>query len=345
MDMNLENNEEELENPTTDGEPSESLGENDEDSEPSLRDTLNDAIEASEDEEAGDTKAPEEAKDDKGGNDNQEGQKVRGENDSLPAPETWEPKAREMWSKVPVELQKLIRSNEESTQRLLQETNEARQTHEFMNQLAQGYAPVLAAEGVTDPKVGIKGIFDTVALLQNGSPADKAMKMAQMIQHYGIDIESLDAALVGQEPQNPESHQFEQIIEQKLQPVNQLLTELQNRQVQSQQQAQFEAQKEIEQFQGEFLNDVREDMADLIDAAVARGQEITLQKAYDMAVMLRPDLKEIVEQRKQNEALIGNRNKLTQKRNAASSIVGSRGGMSGGADTLRSAIEDAWDGV
>ena len=337
----MEVNTEELENTEEQEAPEEESNE-----EPSLRDVLNDAIESSEDTEEGDTpkekdeEAP--AEEEKAA----EGEeKPRGDKDSLPAPESWNPKARELWTKIPPDMQKLIRESEDKNLQILQETAEARKTHEFINQIATSYAPVMAAEGVNDPKVGIQGLFDTVALLQNGSQVAKAQRIAQMISHYGIDIQALDSALAGEQPQNSEASQVEQIIEQKFQPFNQLLSELQNRKVQTEQMAQAEAQKEIEQFQGEFLNDVRNDMADIIDAAVLKGQEMSLQRAYDIAVSLRPDLKEILDQRQQQEALIGSRNKLARKQNAASSITGSRGGMAGGADTLRSAIEDAWDGV
>jgi hypothetical protein len=187
-------------------------------------------------------------------------------------------------------------------------------------------------------------MVDTIALLQNGSPADKAVKMAQLISHYGVDIEALDSALVGEAPQNPQAHELQQLIDQKMQPVNQLLQRLDQTQSANQQRVQQEAAQEVASFKGEFLSDVRNDMADLIDMAAARGQQMTLQEAYDKAVILRPDLQKILTERRQNEELTGKRNRIGNKMNAASSISGSRGGIaSGNSDSLRGAIEDAWN--
>jgi hypothetical protein len=110
------------------------------------------------------------------------------------------------------------------------------------------------------------------------------------------------------------------------------------------QQTQQQADREVAEFKGEFLQDVRLDMADLIDAAAAKGQQLTLQKAYDIAVSLRPDIQEVVQKRKQEEEITGKRNNVSQKLNAASSVSGTRGGMaSGTSDSLRGAIEDAWN--
>jgi hypothetical protein len=195
-----------------------------------------------------------------------------------------------------------------------------------------------------DIGTGIKGMFETVALLQNGAPEMKAQKMAQLIQHYGIDINALDQALVGETPQADPNYQVQQIIDQRLQPVNQLLEQINQTRQQQYQQSQAQADKEVSEFKGEFLQDVRMDMADLIDMAASRGQRMTLQEAYDKAVAIRPDLQQIIEQRRKEEEITGQRSRIGSKMNAASSISGSRGGMASGVpDSIRGAIEDAWN--
>ena len=263
---------------------------------------------------------------------------------SYKSPNSWKPAEREHWSKVPVELQARIKAREHETENILRDSAEARKSQEFMNHLGNSYAPVFAAEGVNDVPTGIKGMVDTIALLQNGSPVDKANKMAQLIQHYGIDIGTLDSVLVGEAPQNPQAHELQQLIDQRMQPVNQLLSRIEQSQQQSQQQSQEEANRQVAEFKGEFLTDVRNDMADLLDMAAARNQPMTLQEAYDKAVILRPDLQSILTERQKNEELTGKRNRIGSKMNAASSISGNRGGMaSGTSDTLRGAIEDAWN--
>ena len=318
--------------------------------EPSLRDTLETAMEEVDaTDEGNDTSEPEKS------TEGADTEPISGESegnpddeqiaDSYKAPQSWKPAEREQWSKIPKELQHRIKAREAETDALLRETSEARNTHQFISQLEQSYAPILAAEGVRDTKTAIKGLFDSVSLLRNGSPQDKALKMAQFIQHYGVDIEALDSALVGERPQASPNAEIEHLIEQRLQPVNQLLERVNSTEQRQRQAVQESANQEVANFKGEFLSDVRNDMPDIIDMAASRGQDMTLQKAYDIAVNLRPDLSEIINKRKQEEAITGKRNHIGKKLNAASSVAGSRGGMAGGAGggSLRDEIEAAWN--
>jgi hypothetical protein len=216
----------------------------------------------------------------------------------------------------------------------MQNTAQARQTHDSFNQLAQSYAPILAAEGVQDPMQAVQGLFKTVAELRMGTPEQKAQKIAAMINNYGVDIEALDNALVGNEPQPSQNTAIEHMIEQRMAPVNQLLGQLQERQQATVQQTQQAADQEVAQFQGEFLSDVRNDMADIIDAAASRGQEMNLQKAYDIAVSLRPEIQSVLSERQKNADLLGQEQVLSQKRNAASSLNGRQSGDGSGNEDL-----------
>ena len=339
------------EDPTGNQEVDENVGSGEEES---LRDTLNQAVEEVEGDESSqdpsdDEKTPENASAESKDEGKEEIYPTEAPFDgedgkSFKAPASWKPQERELWSKVPPQLQARIKAREAETDALLRDTAQARQTHDFVNQLATGYAPLLAAEGMPDIGTGIKGMFETVALLQNGAPEMKAQKMAQLIQHYGIDINALDAALVGEDPQVDPNYQVQQMIDQRLQPVNQLLEQINQTRQQQYQQSQAQADKEVSEFKGEFLQDVRMDMADAIDLAASRGQRMTLQQAYDLAVGMRPDLQKIIKERQERERIIGQKQQIGQKMNAASSISGSRGGIaSGNVDSIRGAIEDAWN--
>jgi hypothetical protein len=178
-----------------------------------------------------------------------------------------------------------------------------------------------------------------------GSPEQKAVKMAAMIQHYGIDINALDSALVGQTPTPSPNAEMEHMLNERMAPVNQLLNEINSRNDQAQQRTVADAESSVAAFEGEFLSDVRNDMADLIDMASARGQEMTLKDAYDKAILLRPEIQTVLSDRKSNEDLLGNQNKINGKRAAASSLSGrqSGDGKGGGAMSLRGSILDAWD--
>ena len=275
------------------------------------------------------------------------GEKEEAGDKGYKAPVGWDAKAREGWSKIPPELQQTILDREKTIASTMQETQAARQTHSSIEKLASSYAPIMAAEGVSDPIKAIQGLFETVSQLRVGSPAQKATKMAQLINHYGVDIAALDSALVGEEPAASPDSQLNHIIDEKMAPVNQLLNELQSRQQQGQQKNAEEAERAVQEFQGEFLSDVRLDMADLIDMASSRGQKMTLQDAYDKAVVLNPEIQGILSKRASDAAILGGQQNIDGKRNAASIVSGTRigEGAGGGAMSLRETLVDAFENV
>lgn len=266
--------------------------------------------------------------------------------DSVKAPVDWSPKEREDWSKIPRPLQDKIINREKEMAQAMSGTADARKTHDYIDHLAKSYAPVLAAEGVSSPLQAIDGLFKTVASLRLGTPQDKAAKMAQMIQHYGIDIGTLDSVLAGQAPKANPNQEIEQMLDKRMAPVNQLMNHLGQIQQNQATQSQQKATDGVKQFaEGhEFLDDVRMDMADLIDMAAKQGRELTLEQAYDRACAVNPEIAEIIAQRKKQESLLGNNNSIAQKRAAASSLRGRQiGNGAQGVMSLRDTIADAWD--
>jgi hypothetical protein len=277
---------------------------------------------------------PQEAKDDK--------------TKSLKAPAGWSPKDRENWSKVPPELQQRINAREQEMIDTMANTSASRQVHERMTQLVNSYAPVMAAEGVNDPIEAAEGMFKTVAQLRMGTAQQKAQTIAQMINHYGVDITSLDNALVGNEqPTTTQTSDVEQRVAEQMQPFNKVMETLQQLTDQKTEQSKASAISSVQQFAdtAEFLNDVRNPMADLIDAAAARGQDLSLEKAYNMACMLDPEISAVLDQRKQDAALLGSNNNLANKRRAASSLNGRQSGIAThqGGVNRRSDLLQAWD--
>jgi hypothetical protein len=266
--------------------------------------------------------------------------------DSMKAPVDWSPQEREQWSKIPRNLQEKITGREKEMATQMAGTAQARQTHDYMQQLGQSYASVLAAEGAQSPLHAVKGLFDTVASLRMGTPQDKATKMAQMIQHYGIDIGALDSVLAGQAPEVNPNQQMEQMIDQRMAPVNQMLEQQKQQQQHMLQAKQTEANQSVQTFsqQAEFLGDVRMDMADLIDMAAKQGRTLTLQQAYDRACNLNPEISKVMDERKRQESMMGNRQVLGNKRLASSSLNGRQiGTPSPDNVSMRDAIAGAWD--
>ena len=93
------------------------------------------------------------------------------------------------------------------------------------------------------------------------------------------------------------------------------------------------------------LNDVRNDMADLIDMATRQGRDMPLQEAYDKACTMHPQVSAVMAQRAQQEQLAGKQQQVATKKAAASSLrPGNPGGQTtNSAGTLYDALSAAWD--
>ena len=270
-----------------------------------------------------------------------------GVSDTVKAPQSWSPKLREDFAKLPESVQAQINKRETEMSTFLNEGAESRKFGERMNQTLQPFQSLLAAHGQNDPIQAVQGLMQTAATLQMGTPQQKAEKLAQMVEHYGIDIQALDNALSGNPQVNTEQSNLEKMLEQKLAPMNNFMNSVQQNQHSSQQQTQQTAQTEVNTFEqkAEFINDVRNDMADLLDMAASRGQEMSLQQAYDKACAINPEISAVISQRSSDDLIKGNRQNNTNKRYAASSIKGSQVGINTGNsdDSIMGALNQAWD--
>jgi hypothetical protein len=267
--------------------------------------------------------------------------------DGVKAPQSWSPKLREDFGKLPANVQAQINKRETEMSTFLNEGAESRKFGDRMNQTLQPFQAVMSAHGTNDPVQAVQGLMETATMLQMGTPQQKAEKLASMVQHYGIDIQALDNALSGQPQVSTEQSQLEQMLEQKLAPMQQFMSSVQQNQQTSQQQVQQNAQTEVGTFEqsAEFIGDVRNDMADLLDMAAQRGQEMSLQQAYDKACAINPEISAIIGQRVSDDKIKGNQQSNQNKRYAASSIRGNQSGTITAAepDSLMGAISQAWD--
>lgn len=261
----------------------------------------------------------------------------------LNAPVDWSPQAREKWSKIPVELQQQILEREQHINATLELAAEDRRAAQGINEMAHAYAPLMAQEGVTDPLQAIQGMFDSASKMRNGTQEQRATHVANLVKYYGIDIGALDDALSGQQNvQASPNAQMEDMINQRMAPINDFISQLNSRQEQNAQQQQQAALAEIEQFDGEFLQDLRPQMADFIDMAAQQGRKLNLREAYDMAVASNPEISNIVAERQRNAQMLGQQENIADKRSAAISLAG--GGQpatQSGEMSLREQIESA----
>lgn len=261
------------------------------------------------------------------------------------APIGFSPESREEWKNVPTKVQEAIHKREAEVAAAMQNSSASRRTHESITQMGNNYASLIAAEGASDPMQAINGMFQTVAELRMGSPQQRAQKMAQLISHYGVDIGMLDESLSGQggSAEVSQASQMEQMVQQAVAPLYQQRDQQAQYQ---QQQAQQAVNAELAEFKkgAEFLNDVKDDMAYLIDLASKNGQKMSFQEAYDKCCTMNPQVSAVMSQRVQAANLQATTQKAQSKRNAASSLA-PRPGQSGKVPptSLRGEIEGLWD--
>jgi hypothetical protein len=184
----------------------------------------------------------------------------------------------------------------------------------------------------------VQDLLNTATFLRTGPPVQKAILVAKLVKDFGISIEDLDRALVGEKiPEDPNAKIME-ILDQRLAPVNQLLQTVNQTRAQQEQAVSLEMDQEIAAFatdpKNEFFIDVKDEMADLVELAAKRGRPITLQQAYDRAVAMDPEIQAAI------------RARVAAKKNAGGSLP-QRGPSTGVPDaanrSVRGDIEAAFD--
>lgn len=267
------------------------------------------------------------------------------------APASWRPDIREHWGTLPEPVRAEIQRRETEVARTLQETAEARKTAEAVMKTIEPYQAFIKAEN-SNPLQAIDNLMSTAARLRTGTAPELAQLVAGIVNQFGTGrfgngfIEMLDSALAGQTPkQDPQQLAIDQVLNQRLAPMQQMLTQFQQAQLQQQQQASQAAQTEVSSFlqRAEFGNDVREDMADIIEAAQRRGQNISLQDAYKKACLMNDSVRSVLSQRMKAKGAQQTTQAAQKARSAAVQVSGSApmGALRQESTDVRSAIEAA----
>lgn len=332
---------------------------------PSLRDTINDAIETVEPPESPLREAGSEVRPAVGA----EGQQPPSDKPATPtdpaakaadqavapkapqelkAPSQWKPQVREKWNSLPREVQEEVLRRESDNLRLIGSVG---QKIKFADEVTQQLAPFaerLQGNGVP-PGAFVADVFATVKSLASGTMEEKAAVVANIVQSYGIDLRMLDSLLaqrLSAPPPHPEVLQARQMAA-RAQAIMQQQTQ------QQEAVAEQTANQTLMQFssdpKNEFFDDVREMMADLLEA----GRASTLQEAYQACIWANPDTRKILLQREAEQRAASRGGRVAQARRASSSVHGSPLHAGGGVqpnanaslrDTIAAAFE-AHDGA
>jgi hypothetical protein len=259
----------------------------------------------------------------------------------LKAPAQWKPEVREHWNKLPRAVQEEIVRREGDSLRLIGSVGpKIRAADEIASQL-QPFAERLQQNGVP-PMSFVQDLFTTAKSLATGDPMTKAEVIANIVQSYGVDLRALDAALTKRVTAPAEVHQARQMM-------TRMHYQQAHQQTSQEQQSLVAAEEAIAEFgadpKHEFLDQVRDMMADLVEA----GKVDNLEDAYTASVWANPFTRKILLQREAQSRLQGKTKRAEAARRASSAIHGTPSypgnGAAGGGQSLslRESIEAAID--
>ena len=248
--------------------------------------------------------------------------------DEDPAPTTWRKQARDTWDKLPNEAREEIKKREEDFHRGIEQYREKAQKSEIYETAIEPYRKTLESMNVA-PERAIKVFFDADSVLRNGSPLQKANKIKELIQGYGVDMDMVS---------QPFTQEHRAIVESQTaydQQRNQAYEyELRAKQLEMQY-----INKEIEIFAKDkpHFEQVRGPMADLLDL----GRAESLEDAYELAVRLTPEL-----QRVEAPKQVIDSGAVKAAKQKAVQVKGSRPSASNNEeveyDTIEEAVKAAW---
>lgn len=210
------------------------------------------------------------------------------------APQSWKGEAKQVWAQLPLNVRQEVLRRERETTKVLQETAEDRNRLNAVREVLAPHMDRINTIYGGNPIQAINNMLNVERIMLNGDPATKVQMVANMIKHFNIDVVSLDRVLSGQGGPTPEVAQqsaLEQLLEQKLAPVQQFIQSQQQREAQQRAQVEQEIDHTIESMaanpeQFPYFEEVRDDMADLIDIAAKKGVALSLEDAYHRAVRM-----------------------------------------------------------
>jgi len=212
------------------------------------------------------------------------------------APQSWKPEVKAEWAKLPPVVQAEVTRREGEIQAALTQTGYARNIAQAFTDMTTPYLPFIRAEGVQNPLDAYRGLMDTHVALRTGSQYQKATKLAELVKYYGVDIGELDSALAGTATENPNDvmqRQIDQRVAQQMQPFQQIVQQAQQAQQASYNASAQEVATELSTFAAAHphYETVRTWMADAMQLAQQRGENLSLADAYNWAIALHPATK------------------------------------------------------
>jgi hypothetical protein len=221
------------------------------------------------------------------------------------APTSWRAPQKAKWEALDPDIRQEVMRRERDITKTLGEVSQVRQ---FANQFSQMIQPFQERlrEMKHTPLAAVEALLKTDKLLSSSSPTQRAQYMATLIKDYGVDIRELDNALSGSATTDPVTSQIDQLLSQRLAPLQEFIASQQAQRRAQEEQAASKVSQTVDQMAQDpaypHFQDVKEDMADIIDLQAKKGVYITLAQAYNRAIAMNPELSEQMEAQRQVEA-------------------------------------------
>lgn len=226
------------------------------------------------------------------------------------APTSWSKEGKEAWKAIPDHIRKEILRREEAS---IRGVEKLKQQYAPLEELGNGLAPFIkeAVQGGVHPVSYISQVMQTERILRTADNKTKFQEILRICDQYGVPLRQIVNMSVGEQvlgaapaPTAPAPVQLPPQVMQELEESRRF------RQSITQEQANSEISRFAADPKNEFFEQVREEMATLIE----RGVCSTLESAYEKAVFMRDDIREEVIRRR----IEGERSKeLASRRTAA----------------------------
>lgn len=217
-------------------------------------------------------------------------QKAEPKPDTRP-PSSWSAEGKTKFATLDPAIQKEVLKREEDFHRGIEQYKAKAVFADNLYRELAPYEAMIRSEGAT-PEMAVRNLFSAAYTLRTGTPQQKAQLLSQVAQMYGVEM--------------PQAGEEYPAIDPTVAQLQQRIAQFEQAMQQGQQQQEVATTQtlsnEIEQFKADpqniFFENVRQDMAALIQA----GRATNLKEAYDMAIWARPDVREQILARQSREA-------------------------------------------
>lgn len=241
------------------------------------------------------------------------------------APVAWRGPVKEKWEALPEDVRAEISRREREMAQTLSRTDTERRYASEMFGAIKPYEALLNKLGASHVDA-VKHLFEMTHVMHTGTQQQKAELIAELFFRHEVPIQLVDQVLIrrlnGQaDPADP----VRNLVQQELAPVRELLAQMQQARAGAGVAVQQKAQQTLEELYndpdiGDMVDEVREDMADLLDLATKRGQVLPLRDAAVRAILAHPELGDIYQQRRIQSSAQQQADKVQRARRAGASL-------------------------